>query len=348
MKEWNNKYNSFNSSKALIHVPYWSQYKDGIIPPPLFVSVDPCGVCNFKCNHCNANKILSSKRGMMNQKTIDTLLVRLREWKTKSVCIGGGGEPLLNNDTYYLIDSLDNNNIQIALVTNGFNLNTNIESILKCTYLGISVDAATKNTFGVVKGINGDFFGKVITNISNITKKGLEVCYKYLLLPTNVNEVYDACKIAKDIGCDLFHVRPGSDPWFDSRNIQFSKRDIELFDEQIAKARTDFEDKQFKIFSVVNKFNSELKPVLTFNKCYACFTTCFISFDGTIGLCCDRRGDSHIVLGNIEDTNVWGSEKHKLIHEQINVEECPRCTFCHVNEIFENVILEDKMFYNFF
>jgi hypothetical protein len=44
----------------------------------------------------------------------------------------------------------------------------------------------------------------------------------------------------------------------------------------------------------------------------------------------------------------WGSKKHWDIHSQIDVSACPRCTLGHVNEIFENVIIEDKMLYNMY
>ncbi|MCK9428892.1 MAG: radical SAM protein [Candidatus Omnitrophica bacterium] len=350
MKEWHNKYNSFNSMKALVHVPYWKKaYDTNTIAPPLFVSVDPSAICQLNCKHCNAAEALQTKQGMMSKETVDQLIqVFKNQWFTASICIGGGGEPLTNDNTYYLIDQLKENNIQIAFVTNGVKLNKNIETILKCDYLGISVDCATSKTFSVVKGVNEDIFNTVIRNISNITSKGLEICYKYLLLPTNYNEIYDAIKLAKNIGCDLFHMRPGSDPWFDRNMIRFNENIIKIVEEQINRARSDFEDDNFKIFSVVNKFSENWSPKLTFNKCYTCLTTCYISFDGTIGLCCDRRGDNSIELGNISESNIWGSEKHKNIHNSIDVKQCPRCTFSSVNEIYENVIIKDRMFYNFF
>lgn len=349
MKEWNNKYNSFNSMKALIHVPYWKKaLNNNQIAPPIFVSVDPCGICNFKCPHCNAADILKTKHGMMSKETIDNLIQVLLQWNTKSVCIGGGGEPLLNENTFYLIDILKENNIQVALVTNGYNLDKNIDSILKCNYLGISVDASTDETFSKIKGVDKKTFHKVINNIKNITNRGLEVCYKYLLLPNNYEEVYTAAVIAKNIGCDLFHMRPGSDPWFEKDLISFNIDKISLVEDQINRARCDLENTNYKIFSVVNKFSENWKPKVTFEKCWACYTTCFVSYDGTIGLCCDRRGDKNIELGNISEPNVWGSAKHLAIHNSINVNSCPRCTFCHVNEIYENVIIKDKMFYNFF
>jgi hypothetical protein len=73
----------------------------------------------------------------------------------------------------------------------------------------------------------------------------------------------------------------------------------------------------------------------------------------TLGLCCDRRGDSKLELGsNLIDINqintLWGSEGHWRIHDKIKIRgECPRCTYQPHNEIYEQVILNDSMTYKF-
>lgn len=350
MKEWKNKYNSFNGLKALVHVNYWkSIIENKQIPPPLLLSVDPCGVCNFSCYFCNAAEILNKIHDKMSIETIDKLCNQLIKWKSKAICIGGGGEPLLNLNTYYLIDKLKELNIQSALITNGTKIGDNLESLKKLDYLGVSVDAATEETFKLVKRSNFSF-SKLITNIESITKQGLEVTYKFLLLPKNTNEVYEACKIAKSIGCDQFHLRPGSEPWFsDKKSYIFQEKQRNSVNEQLDRARIDFEDNTFKIFGVVSKFTDEWKIKATFNKCWACFTTCFVSPNGDIGLCCDRRGDDKIMLGNIDNINEkWNSPDHWKIHNNINIKDCPRCTFTHVNEIFEQVLIKDTMNCNFF
>jgi len=73
----------------------------------------------------------------------------------------------------------------------------------------------------------------------------------------------------------------------------------------------------------------------------------------TIGLCCDRRGDSQLELArNITDVNqiqkLWGSKEHWYIHDRIIVQkQCPRCTYQPHNEIYEQVIQNDSMTYKF-
>jgi MoaA/NifB/PqqE/SkfB family radical SAM enzyme len=348
--EWKDKYNPFNSLKALVHVEYWKKIiEEGVIPPPRFVSIDPCGVCNFKCPHCNANEILHKHHDKMTKPLINKITELLKDWETRAVCIGGGGEPLLNPNYKYLIDSLASLDIETGLVTNGSKLELN-DSISKCKWIGISMDAATPSTYASMKGIKDTVFNKVIHNIADVTKKGIEITYKYLLHPMNYKEVYSAITLAKEIGCDIIHIRPGADPWFDRKNnFTFTQDMIDGVSSAIEKGRADFEDESFKIYGITHKFNPNWSIKKTFSKCYACMTNCFIDARGIIGLCCDRRGDSKIELCDIKDAKkIWGSNKHKKLQENIDVKFCPRCTYSNINEIFENVIINDKMMYNLY
>ena len=72
----------------------------------------------------------------------------------------------------------------------------------------------------------------------------------------------------------------------------------------------------------------------------------------TMGLCCDRRGDTLLELGqNVYDIkeveHLWGSSKHWEIFDKIDVKDCPRCTYQPHNQIYEHVIKNDSMTYKF-
>ena len=352
MKEWTTKYNSFNSLKALVHVKYWEQVKQGIIPPPIFVSIDPCGACNLHCPHCNAENALSKSNNIMSNDLIDKIVKTLNVWGTKAICIAGGGEPLLSRGTDYLINKLSDYNKSVAVITNG-TIVRDLETLLRCEYIGVSVDAATNQTWQKMKGNGKDTLdlNQVFNNIRKLSGKGTEITYKYLLLPGNHHEVYEACRIAKDLGCDQLHMRPGGVPWFGGKKDDYSFTPLQqqYVSSQIELARADFECDTFKIYGILHKFSDSWEVKNTFDKCWACYTTGYFSSDGRFGLCCDRRGDEHIMLCNIDDCiQAWGNDKHKQIHNSISINECPRCTYSVINEIFEHVILKDTTLYNFF
>jgi hypothetical protein len=176
-----------------------------------------------------------------------------------------------------------------------------------------------------------------------------------------VNEVYQSAKIAKDIGCNNFHLRPVGAAWFDlSMDKAFSDKDLpkRLF-EQIEKAR-ELENPDFSVYAVTHKFGDQFEKLHEFGACHAIFMTCLFmppedsnKKDAiTLGLCCDRRGDSKLELirdlADVEKTaDFWGSEAHWEIFDRIKVDECPRCTYQPHNQIYEQVIQRDLMTYRF-
>jgi wyosine [tRNA(Phe)-imidazoG37] synthetase (radical SAM superfamily) len=350
--EWHNKYNPFNSLKALVHVPYWNSIKNNVIPPPLFVSIDPCNKCNFKCNFCNAIEKIKDN-DIMSLESMDKIINQLCRWGTKTVCIGGGGEPTLNNNLEFLIKGLHKENIKIGVVTNGSNIKNIINVVSLCEWIGVSIDAAKNDTFQHIKGTKLSI-DEILNNVKQIIVSKInnkpEVTYKFLLSPQNYHEVFDAIKIAYDTKCDVIHIRPGCFPWFKDKNdFIFTNEMIKNTLGQIENARTMFESDNFKIYGITHKYNQNWEPKKSFKQCYAIFTTCVIYPNEDVALCCDRRGDPKMVLGKLEDMNLlWGSQIHKNMINGININTCPRCTYTHVNEIIENVVISDKMLYNFF
>lgn len=347
--EWNDKYNSFNSLKVLKHLEYWGPIVKGIIPPPIMVNLDCFNNCNLHCPHCNAKKKLEDK-DIMSLDLINKIVDLFKFWGVKTTCVGGGGESSLNPNLRYLFENINKNGTKIGMVTNAVNINFLKDAAIYCDWIGVSMDCSCEETFIKMKGINR--FNTVINNIKSLVNIGIpEITYKYLLHPDNINDIYDAVKLAKDLGCVSIHIRPGGYAWFEKpedNKFIFTKKDIEKTILNIDRARSDFEDSSFKVFGITHKFSNDWKPKHNFSKCYAVGTNCVIYPNGEIGLCCDRRGDSNLTLGNIDNIKeVWGSKKHLDMIESINVNKCPRCTYSHINEIFENVIVTDKMKCNF-
>ena len=323
---------------------------------------------------------------MLSEKTLCSIADFLPTWGSsgdyapgvQAVCIAGGGESLLNPATPIFIDRLVHNSVEVGVVTNGTRINTCIDSLSQCTWVGVSVDAGTSKTFNKLKGLpeDADTFSRIIDNMATLadysrccsTRLGMDrpsygVSYKYLLYKENIGEIYEAAKIAKSIGCKSIHFRPAGTTWDNigtDKEIIFTDEDIALFEEQIKLAQ-ELDDENFGVFGVTHKFNANFGISNLFRKCYAVFMTAVIQPPRSpespvdafnLGLCCDRRGDERLeLLHDCTDVNeiekVWGSEKHWQIHSSIDIHQCPRCTYQPHNQIYEEVILNDSMTYKF-
>lgn len=391
VKEWlpSKRWNPFNSYKLLTQVHRWSHIKRGrTIPQPVLITVDPTNVCNFDCVWCNAEFIRKKSKGMLSEKMLTGLADFLPCWGegnhyyppgVEAVCIAGGGEPLLNSATSVFIDKVIANDIEVGLVTNGSMIDRYIDSLSQCTWVGVSIDAGSPGMFNKLKMLpqEKDYFTRISNNIANLvdyskrhnSRLGSKhpaygVSYKYLLYKDNICEMYQAAKIAKEIGCKNIHFRPAGTTWDKigtNGEITFSNEDVLLFREQIAKI-LELDDATFGVYGITHKFNSQFERANYFAKCYAIFMTAVImpaeernaSEDSfVLGLCCDRRGDKKLELSrdilDVKDIQkLWGSRVHWDIHDRIMVDkECPRCTYQPHNEIYEQVILDDRMTYKF-
>lgn len=354
--------NPYTPYKIIYHYDNWLKLRDWYyaisvgddsvkLPIPIVVSIDPANVCNCKCLDCNADFILNKNHQcMLSPEYLDELADFLKEWGVKTACLGGGGEALCNPYTGKFIERLKNNGVGVGLVSNGTLLNRVPELVLM-DWLGVSVDSGTSKTWGLVHGASQKLFMAVLDNMECLIKNGLNVTYKYLLRPENINEVYLAAKVASDIGCKFLHIRPMSPPWFekDKRNL-FTNDDIISVNEQIETAKIDFKDVQ--IIGVFNKVNSKWQIEHPFKTCFAIFATCVFMADNKVVLCCDHRGNKKFEVGPfknpIEILDFWGSKKHLAMQCNNCFRSCSRCTFkilncalCDIvdgNELMENFI----------
>jgi len=379
-KEWSNnkKWNPFNSYKLLSQVYRWREIKRGaVLPLPSLITVDPINMCNLKCEYCNAGYILQNNKEMLSRRILIDLSYFLKNWKSsckfstgvESICVAGGGEPLLNPHVGEFINNCVDHGIEVGVVTNGTLIDRFLEPLSRCTWVGVSVDAGSKETFVKLKKI--DMFDKVVKNIkllndyskTNNTKladafQGYGVSYKFLLHPYNVHEVSLSAKVAKEAGCKNFHVRPVGVPWNEvgKSNIAFSFEDIESFNSQIDDSQK-LENDDFGVFGITHKFDNSLQKSNCFDQCHAIFMT-FVVTPGSekdkfnIETCCDRRGDKAMILGeNLQSIGeieeLWGSDKHWNIFDNIKVDKCCRCTYQPHNQIYEHVIENDNMTYKF-
>lgn len=383
MNEWSpaKKWNPFNSYKLLAQAYRWRQIVRGQpIPQPALVTIDPINQCDLRCDWCNTAYILDGHGGMLHRETLQALADFLPRWQgaptwpagVEAICIAGGGEPLLHPHLGAFIDRVADHGIEIGVVTNGTNLDRFLEPLARCTWVGVSVDAGCAETFRRLKGV--DCFDRVMGNIQQLTRYAAEnvcrlgaqqsgsgVSYKFLLTPENMADIVPAARLAKELGCRNFHVRPAGIPWHKLASRQsglFCDGEHQLLTESLDAVRC-LEDETFGIYGITHKFARDLNPANRFNQCHALFMTCVVMpprHGGNelyrLGFCCDRRGDTLLeapgVGGTMEDiATFWGSRGHWHIFDHLDLSQCPRCTCQPHNQIMEQVILADNMTYKF-
>lgn len=364
--EWTNKakYNSFNSYKGLT---YYENYKaivkwlegKGNLPPPVECSLDTSHLCNFLCAHCNSqwflrnNTIIPVDRKLMSREHLLRLIDFLADFGTKGVCLGGGGEPLMNKANWGLAPYIVSRGMQVAMETNGSLVDeTMAEEMMVFRWVGFSIDAGDRETFARVHGV--DMFDRVIGNLRLLVENKLRtgsrvaIAYKFLMRPDNVDSIYPACKLAKDIGVDDFQLRPADLERKDIPRFLEVKYDVPKVLDIFEACHAEETDK-FRVFTVTHKFGEDFRPKHEFRRCLAAPLIIQCCSDYWCYICPDRKIEPKYRLGlhypkpeNI--LNFWGSETHRQMLMSIDVDrECSRCTQSEYQRQIQEVVIEDSM-----
>jgi len=359
MREWMNPYNPFNSLKALM----WREWFEGLAREdylvPVTVDTDPAYRCNFDCLRCNAFECMKSNT-VMPAGHLARLADFYAQWGTRSTCVAGGGEPLLNEETPAFLQRLTANGLESGVITNGSLITDATAEIMArcCRWVGISVDAATNGTFAKIKQVRPEMFTRVVANCkrltAEVTRQGsaCDVAFKFLIHPENAHEVYPAAELAKQLGCQHFHCRPVG--WDNIAKTEgrpkpvWTPRTVAAVNEQIERAFADLTCETFEIFGVRHKFNPNLSRKVTFKRCWAAPLILTFGADGNCHLCFDIRGRRDLILCRHEPDprevlKHWNTDRHREMLRRIDVNSCPRCTFGPYNEIVEQVFIQDKM-----
>jgi len=337
----NNKWNPFNSFKLLGHVDRWKKIeRNGIIPPPVLITVDPCNICNISCKWCNAKEVIDNRSTVISAESLDKIADFILNWKVENfkveaVCIAGGGEPLLNNNIGSFIEKLIHGGVKVGVTTNGILIDKYIKVLSKCSWVSVSVDSGSEKTYAKLKNTKPLNFERIKTNIQTLIEYSKKykmplaesnpyqgVCWKYLFCEENQMEIYDSAEIAFELGCRSIVYRPMGIPWHELRTKNARNLDLQLINEQINKTKL-IETTNFHVYSLTSRFNDKLMTDNNFKKCFALFMTAYISppYKGddpdsaVVSLCCDWRGSTNLELKRnvkrFDDIKtMWGGEEH--------------------------------------
>ncbi len=337
MQEWidRDKFNSFNSWKGLLYADWYKAIIKGKFLPPIEASIDPYYLCNLKCQHCN------SHRDMTGDRIPDSHLLKLvrflGDWGVKAACFAGGGEPLLHTAMHDAVVEARLVGMEAAILTNGTLLKGKmLDALQLCRWVGVSVDAATPETYLKLKGV--DKFKDVISNLARAVKKpgDCDIAFKFLISSINQGEIFSACKLAKEMGVRDFHARPmdfhhqGMGKDLDGR---LANIDIDLINYELECCHS-LENENFHVFTIIHKFNPDFTPKRNFSQCYAAPLLIQLGANGKVYFCVDQKHGEGFEMGshypNPESIlDFWGKERHRyMVLEQGIPSICKtRCTF---------------------
>jgi len=156
--------------------------------------------CNLKCIHCYSASTSAKAPNELSTQQAKALLKQLKDINA-AVALFSGGEPLMREDLFELLEETNKLNLRSVLSTNGTLIDSDTAKKLKeldVAYVGISLDGLEPfhDKFRQTKGS----FKAAIRGIRNCDKADLRTGLRFTITKENLDQVPAVFDIAADNG----------------------------------------------------------------------------------------------------------------------------------------------------
>lgn len=308
-------------SRILTHYPNIKALANGELPPPRFMILYPTYDCPAKCSYCEYREDIDKYPGKweMDHDQVVEVIGDAHWMGVESVEMCGGGEPTTHPEFLSLASHVIATGMKLGLLTNGWGLGHvggMSEFLAKnASYVRISLDAATGDTYQKVKGLSPETFTSLLEHIRKLVAlRGYEsrckISGKFLITEDNYTEIPEMAKLTRRLGLD-------------SAQFKLVRHTKEVSDTiwRAATGLLEYTKKRQGRYPVVGNFYK-----LTMReKCWLCPLHVLVDADGSVYMCCYFRHRKSHWIGNVKDTPlaaIWGGPQHREALEAINPDEC--------------------------
>lgn len=241
----------YSQAKPVYWLDRLSQLRSGMTPAPVHVQLVLSDLCNQDCGFCayrmssglsnelfpegkrkNPNRMISAEK---SREIIDDCAAI----GVEGLQFTGGGEPTMHPDHLEMFTRAQRHGISTALVTNGVNLDPTHPAVRAMSWIRVSVDAGTAETYGRTRGVSAKHWHKVWEHIGALASlcRGT-VSVGFVVTPANFRELPAAAELARAAG--VANIRVGA--VFSADGSGYYGRSLSVIRAVIAGARERFGD----------------------------------------------------------------------------------------------------------
>lgn len=338
----------FSSDKILAHLDRIKGWLDTGLSQPITYELDMTNICNHRCPHC-FGFYSRNNRSTLSLEEAEGIILQIKKFGGKGLTFTGGGEPLCNPATIKAVEFAKGLGLDIGFITNGTLINKDIAEKLMthCTWLRVSLDAASPRMFKFTHGLDGRAYDSIIENIILLVnrKAGLKsscaIGVGYITSLETKKEILKFAELCGDLGVDYAQYRPLL-PAFSRIKVDYKKSSQEAIIKEIKKAGRLSRD-NYQVLYSKHKYDSVTngKMLKPYNKCYGHHFAAVIAADKKMYLCCHYRGLKKYCIGNLNKNTlkeIWHSKARRKAYEGIGLKSCVLLCRCNTfNTILWNI-----------
>jgi radical SAM protein with 4Fe4S-binding SPASM domain len=347
----------FSSDKILAHLDRIEEWLETGVSRPITFELDMTNLCNHRCPWCFGFYERGSQDNLSFKEAQD-IIFQIKNFGGKGLTFTGGGEPLCNPNTIKAVEYAKKIGLDIGFITNGMLIDKKVAKSLlkKCTWLRISLDAASAEMFKFTHRMDGKMFDKVLDNIRllvGVKKKINSKCtigVGYLTYPQTKKEIYKFALLCQDLKVDYAQFRPLL-PNFANHGVDYSLKAQKVIIREIEKSLRLSSD-GFQVLYSKHKYDciNDDQVIRPYNICYGHHFATVISANKKMYICCHFRGVNKYCIGDLNKNTlkeIWHSPERKMVYESIDLRDCiPLCRCNTFNMVLWN-IRQEKVHPNF-
>lgn len=162
------------------------------------------GGCNFNCSYCYNRTLQNEKTKDFEKQILPKLLAR-KDFVNHVII--SGGEPTIDPDFDYIINTLYENGFVIGIHTNGSHPEKIKEHLSQIEYFGVDIKTST-NKYNDIAGVNVDL-NKIEETVDLIIQNKKAYEFRTTLFPKHVTkeDVIEISKWLKGKGAQAYHLQ---------------------------------------------------------------------------------------------------------------------------------------------
>lgn len=309
---------------------------------PWSIEIHPTSKCNFKCVHCSYKKRNENKISL-SQKCMAKLIDSIIRINVKGVYFSGGGEPLTFPNIEQHIKRLNDNGVEVALITNGSLVRKKDLGIISLlNYIAVSIPSCNSSLYKEIT--SNDCFEDVINLPDYIKTKNSStiVGLRVVISTYNYKTIFEMLSTLQQKNFDYAFFKvirdyEGNGYGLSSNEIAELKKMIEIRASEINPDYTNL----LNIFEFSKEYSG--------NKCWAneFRLLCNIHSNGDVYLCIPQIGNPEYSIGNLNENSLeelWNSFKHEEVICKLNslyeMGNCKNCRAIAYNRIINELIVK--------
>lgn len=321
----------------------WCAYRmPGNLSNSLFVGESEVS----KFGHNNPKRFMPSERVL-------GLLDEMKSAGVIGIQFTGGGEPLLHPAHQQIFERSLELGFACSLVSNGLALTSSVISLLAdFSWVRISVDAGSPETYSKTRTTHPDNYRKVLGNLASIadaiSKRGSSCTLGmgFVVMPHNWMEIEAGVLAAKKAKCQNTRLSAMFGP-DDEKPYTGIYDSIKVAIAHAKRHETD----SFKVYDLFGDRIDDLRlGSPDYNICSKMHYCSYIGADMQAYVCCvysyNERGKIAGDMGNLlhrRFDDFWASEERKKFMQEFNPRLCERCQFNPANRRMDEFVGKDML-----